>query len=365
MKIAIFTRKLSNVMGGMERQLLGIASGFCDRGYEVFIISLDAQSAIPFFDSNSRITFVGLNVGEAAQRATFSERIRRQLHVYKFLGSEKIDVSIAFMTGAFWYSAFPSLLRGKPIVLAERNGPSIYTRTKVRKIRRVIFASMVMASAITVQFESYVQNYPVYLRRKITVIPNQIPAFKNLQKVSRKEFRFIFAGRLSNQKQINELIQAFIQFHRRNPDTKLDVYGEGEQRHSVLDLIKFGEAEKYIFLHPPTKAIENALAQADVLVAPSLWEGFPNSVAEALAYGVPVGGFDDCEGVRDLIESGKNGWLMQRKDPIISLVELLEAIYSEEHQLISYSDEAIKSVQMYQGEEPNQRWDNLIRNLTS
>ena len=101
------------------------------------------------------------------------------------------------------------------------------------------------------------------------------------------------------------------------------------------------------------------------MVAPSLWEGFPNSVAEALAYGVPVGGFDDCEGVRDLIVSGKNGWLISRRDSLRSQVELLETIYRERNQLSRFSVEAVKSVLEYQGEAPNHCWEKLTRNLTA
>jgi glycosyltransferase involved in cell wall biosynthesis len=350
-------------MGGMERQLLSIASGYCDRGNNVFIVSLDAQTPEPFFESDFRITFIGLGVGDASKRATFKERLTRQVRVYKLLKLEKIDVSIAFMTGSFWYSAIPSRLSGTPIVLAERNGPSIYTRTRARKIKSLIFASMILASVITVQFDSYVSSYPRYLRRRIIVIPNKIATFQHLKYPNEGTFRYIFAGRLSNQKQINELIEAFILFHAECPNTQLDVFGEGEQRERVLELINANGAEKYIFLHPPTKDIQEALALADAMVAPSLWEGFPNSVAEALACGVPVGGFEDCEGVRDLITSGSNGWLVQRADPILSQVELLNRIYSGINHLDLYSCKARESVQQFQGEESNQRWSEIIHKL--
>ena len=99
------------------------------------------------------------------------------------------------------------------------------------------------------------------------------------------------------------------------------------------------------------------------MIAPSLWEGFPNSVAEALAASLPVGGFSDCEGVRDLITPGGNGWLIDRSDPIISQIELLEQIYLSRDELGLYSAEAKISMATYQGEEPNEQWDHLIKNL--
>jgi glycosyltransferase involved in cell wall biosynthesis len=49
---------------------------------------------------------------------------------------------------------------------------------------------------------------------------------------------------------------------------------------------------------------------ADVNCLFSLWEGFPNSVAEGLRVGIPTIGFKECAGVSDLITDGYNGWLV-------------------------------------------------------
>jgi glycosyltransferase involved in cell wall biosynthesis len=100
-----------------------------------------------------------------------------------------------------------------------------------------------------------------------------------------------------------------------------------------------------------------------VIVAPSLWEGFPNSVAEALAHGVPVGGFSDCEGVRDLISNGRNGWLIQRIDPVKSLILLLDTIYDSRFQLDNFRKAARDSVTKYQNEGPHEQWNQLLNAL--
>jgi glycosyltransferase involved in cell wall biosynthesis len=101
------------------------------------------------------------------------------------------------------------------------------------------------------------------------------------------------------------------------------------------------------------------------MVAPSLWEGFPNSVAEALAYGLPVGGFSDCEGVRDLIKHKENGWLISRTDPVNSQVVLLETIYQDRAHLSMFSETARLSVRKFQGEEPNDEWSQLTNKLVN
>jgi glycosyltransferase involved in cell wall biosynthesis len=350
-------------MGGMERQLLSIATGLLDRGHEVTIISLDESAARPFFDSDPRLQFVGLSIGDSATKATFTERYQRQMKVYRLFKDLKIEIALSFMTGSYWFSVLPARMAGMPIILAERNGPSIYSRTRVRRFRSIIFASMLLASAITVQFESYRNSYPFFLRKRIIAIPNKIPKIDVKSRSESDPFIFLFAGRLSNQKQIVELVLAFLEFNKKHSNTKLEIYGEGEQREKIEGIVKDNLAEDIIRIHPATKNIERVFSTANVMIAPSLWEGFPNSVAEALAASLPVGGFSDCEGVRDLITPGGNGWLIDRSDPIISQIELLEQIYLSRDELGLYSAEAKISMATYQGEEPNEQWDHLIKNL--
>ena len=50
-------------------------------------------------------------------------------------------------------------------------------------------------------------------------------------------------------------------------------------------------------------------AAADLFCLPSRWEGFPNTVAEALAHGLPAVAYEGCAGTGDLVEPGENGLL--------------------------------------------------------
>jgi glycosyltransferase involved in cell wall biosynthesis len=350
-------------MGGMERQLLSIATGLLDRGHSVTVVSLDFAPTKPFFESDPRIAYEVISIGDSEVKATFQERFQRQKLVFQLLNGLEIDVVVAFMTGSFWFTAIPAKLRRIPIILAERNGPSIYRRTRVKRSMHVIFASMLLANKITIQFESYKKNYPFYLRKKIVSIPNRIPVFGEIEKNTRQGHTFLFAGRLSNQKQIIELATAFIEFHKKHQDARLKIYGNGEQASNLKEVIKNNFAEGFVTMHAPNREISIVMAEADVMVAPSLWEGFPNSVAEALAHGVPVGGFSDCEGVRDLISNGRNGWLIQRIDPVKSLILLLDTIYDSRFQLDNFRKAARDSVTKYQNEGPHEQWNQLLNAL--
>lgn len=363
LNIAIFTRILSKTMGGMEKQILSIANGLIKAGHNVMVISLDQVIPDLFFDANNKIQFMPISEGDASLNADIVERLKRQKKVFKLLKDKQIDVAITFMTGAYWYSAIPIRLRRIALILAERNSPAIYDHIRVGRMRHLIFASMILASKITVQFESYRDRYPFYLRRRIVEIPNQIPQFVTNEVPSHAKFQFVYAGRLSHQKQILELTHAFVSFHKQNPETILEIYGNGELKKDLEQIIANSRAEKYIILNSAVVQIELALMKADTLVAPSLWEGFPNSVAEALSYGVPVGGFSDCDGVCDLVNHGENGWLIKRTDREGSILKLLQTIYEDRSTLPIKRINAKKSMLKYQGEEANIRWEALLRKL--
>ncbi len=73
--------------------------------------------------------------------------------------------------------------------------------------------------------------------------------------------------------------------------------------------------------------IPSLLRAADVLVLPSLWEGMPNVVLEAMAVRRAVVG-TDVEGTSDLVEPGQTGWIVPPGDPI-ALAEALEEAASD------------------------------------
>jgi glycosyltransferase involved in cell wall biosynthesis len=362
-KVAIFTRILSNTLGGMEKQILSIADGLVRRGHSVTIVSLDRDIPVPFFEANPNIRFIPISEGNAAHPASLKIRLRRQWKVVEILKRENISVSLTFMTGSYWYSIIPALICRIPVVLAERNSPAIYNHIQAGKRKCLIFLTMIFSSVITIQFESFRAGYPNFLRRKIVCIPNQIPRYFATEYTSNEKFCFVFAGRFSHQKQILELIQAFISFHNVHTDTLLEIYGEGEIKEDLLRIIDQSSASNYIFLKPSQSNIQVILREASVLVAPSLWEGFPNSVAEALSYGIPVGGFKDCDGVRDLIVDGENGWLGERQDPIKSIEHLLEKIYNDKNSIPKMRKRAKNSIEKYCGENADIQWESLLKNL--
>tara|TARA_R110002033_G_scaffold133508_1_gene173544 strand:- start:2480 stop:3610 length:1131 start_codon:yes stop_codon:yes gene_type:complete len=120
--------------------------------------------------------------------------------------------------------------------------------------------------------------------------------------ISKRENKYLFIGRLSKEKGVEVLIEAF----NKTPHIQLDVIGDGvlfENLKSIAnENIKFHGSQNKTF-------IREMLNQSKALVFPSIWyEGLPNTLIEAFSTGTPVLA-SNIDNINDIVVSGFNGEL--------------------------------------------------------
>ena len=147
--------------------------------------------------------------------------------------------------------------------------------------------------------------------KRFSLRPEVMEIVKQQSLKSQQLFTYLFVGRIVSDKGINELCKAFARIHEQNPDTRLWLIGAFEES---LDPVK---PETRVLIEQPGNGIEAVgvkrgdellayYAAADCFVMPSYREGFPNTVLEAGAMGLPSI-VTDINGSREIIEDGVNG----------------------------------------------------------
>ena len=130
-------------------------------------------------------------------------------------------------------------------------------------------------------------------------------------------FTFVFVGRIVGDKGINELVEAFVKLHDKHRNTRLVLVGNYEHE---LDPVS-DKTRKLIDTNDGIDAcgpkygddLLQMYVDADCFVMPSYREGFPNTVLEAGAMGLPSI-VTDINGSREIIENEKNGLIVPSKN---------------------------------------------------
>ena len=103
------------------------------------------------------------------------------------------------------------------------------------------------------------------------------------------------------------LFQKLISF----PDWDLRIVGEGSLKNELNKKIISLNLSDRVFITDFTKKIESEYIRADLFVVSSIYESFGLVTAEAMSFGLPCLGFDDCPGTNDLIIHKKTGILVK------------------------------------------------------
>lgn len=140
---------------------------------------------------------------------------------------------------------------------------------------------------------------------KVFVVPNyvEIEIFKPGEWDRREPNRIIFIGRLEKQKNLVALFEAV-----RGLDVEIYVVGGGSLRKKLETMARDYRLKARFFGFVPHRKLPELLNSSSIYILPSLYEGHPKTLLEAMASGIAVIG-TDVAGIRELIKHGENGIL--------------------------------------------------------
>jgi len=165
--------------------------------------------------------------------------------------------------------------------------------------------------------------------RRITVLPNAVPGPAAVPERPRGgPVRLLFLGRLIPIKGVNILLDALATPACRGRDWVLTVAGDGDRATYQEQAERLGLAGRVTFTGWLTpEQCRGHLAMADVLVQPSLFEGLPMAVLEAMAYGLAIVA-TRVGSVHEAVADGCSGLLVEPGDAAV-LAAALERVLAD------------------------------------
>ena len=363
--VALYLYRLGTVGGGAERMICLLANALCERGFVVHMITWDGPHADTFFVLDPRVVWSRLGF-----RPGVRDKLRRTHALARLLHEHRIRILVGFVMSGDKTVYAAVKLAGVRLIVAERNAPTMY-HLKCSFAQRWLSLGMLhLADRITVQMADFVAGYPASLRNRIEVIPNPVPVAEHRAQPDRAgsdgRFNLLAVGRLDGVQQRYELlVGAFARIAGDHPAWDLRILGDGSKRDTLRQLAARGGVAHRVRLEPWTAHISRAYANSHLFAMPSLWEGFPNAMAEAMSHGLPVIGFRHAAGVAQLIAEAETGWLADGLDNEAALARVLSAAMADGVERARRGARAAESMAAYASEAQFDRWARLFGTLNS
>ncbi len=218
------------------------------------------------------------------------------------------------------------------------------------------------ASRVLVMTQEVKAYFSDAIQEKCQVIPNPIRDDLPAPYYGERRKTIVTYCRLNKQKNLPLLLEAFALFHKRFGEYSLEIYGEGEEREALKSLIRAKGLEMAATIHPFDPQVHLKIKKCAMFVSSSDWEGFPNSVLEALALGMPVISTDCDYGPRDMITDHVNGLLVPVGD-VQALTDAMAELAEDPELARNLGEKAAGVRDTYAPEIIGRQWMDLIEEV--
>ncbi len=303
-------------IGGGESHLLSLVENLDKNIYEPIVLSFTDG---PMID---RLKALNIPVHIIPTTKPFDVRVWKK--VKQLMINEKIDLVHAHGTRANSnvFSAARSLK--KPLAYTIHGWSFHIDQPFLVKKIRIAGEKLLVSRAdlnISVSASNQKTGIDTIAGFKSVVINNGIDQTKFNSEASypnvRKELNIpedavlsLFLARFTGHKQPLVLIKAFEKVLQQHPQLYLLMVGDGDQKPEALEMVKKAGIEQRIIFQNFRQDVPAVLAAADIFILPSLWEGLPIGLLEAMSMGKAIIA-SNVDGTKDIIEHNKNGILIE------------------------------------------------------
>lgn len=370
MKLLIFIHSMG--AGGAERVTANLANAWAQRGWKISVVTLASVSA-DFYSLRSDVKRIALNLaGDSSDlMGALRANLLRLWTLRRLLRAERPDVVLGMMTGSAVLSILAARGLGCRVLVSERIFPPFLPLGRIWEgLRRVCYP---WAFRVIMQSKEGV----TWLKSQIpsakgTIIPNPVRYPLPAQEPTLSPASFILperklllaVGRLDRQKGFELLLEAFSALAERYTTWDLVILGEGVERDSLERQIASLRLEARVTLPGRAGNLADWYCRSDLFVLSSRFEGFPNTLLEAMAHGCAVISYDCKTGPSDIIRDQTDGLLVSPVGDVPALTGALISLFDDSALRNRLAQRAVEVRDRYAMEIVQAMWDKLIEDET-
>jgi glycosyltransferase involved in cell wall biosynthesis len=319
--VAIFYLITSTNVGGAEKAVLQLIRNLDRQEFKIYVCSIKKPGAFANSLAAEADGFFSLNLAENGGAAALIYFIPSLVRLIRLLRRTSPAILHCFLFRANLLGRIAGTIAGVPAIISSIRVIEAGSRVKngLDRLTAVLADKYI---AVSDAARAYTIKHSKLAPQKIITVYNGIECRNTYQgqavsrrnlEVDENDLVLALIGRLHKQKGHLVLLKALPFILLEAPQTKVLFCGEGEEETCLRRMVEnMGLAGHVRFLG----LLENAsriLPHIDILVLPSLWEGMPHVVLEAMAAGRPVVA-SRIEGLDELVEDGKTGLLFRSGD---------------------------------------------------
>ena len=317
MRLLFFIHSLSG--GGAERVTVNLANHWAAKGWQITIVTL-APLSLDFYKLDPAVERIALELAGESRNvlAGLWKNLQRVRALRQVLRQVQPDIALALMSTANVILALATRgLANVCAIGAERiHPPQLPLGAQWEALRRSTYGQLAAVVALTQESAEWLRMHT--RAQRVPIIPNMalwplaVQAPRLIPETVRVADRYILlaVGRLDKEKGFDWLLEAFTALARKYYDWTLVILGEGPERRALETQVQAARLDGRVFLPGRAGNVGEWYERADLYVMSSRFEGFPNTLAEAMAHGLPAVSFDCDTGPRDIIRPEVDGLLV-------------------------------------------------------